>query len=34
MNKFRLDRKIILQMLNIKHCLQLQTQLLQFYYLA
>jgi hypothetical protein len=31
MNKFRLDRKIILQRLNIKQHLQLQTQLLQFY---
>jgi hypothetical protein len=33
MNKFRLDRKIILQRLNIKQHLQLQTQLLQLYIL-
>lgn len=32
MNKFRLDRKIILQRLNRKHSLQMRTQLLQFYY--
>jgi hypothetical protein len=30
MNKFRLDRKIILQMLNHKQQLHLQTQLLKY----